>query len=148
METPSRTRLERTRDALELLDREHTLWIATDSGDGTAHLIPVSFVWDGARFTLGTAVQSPTGRNLRRTGRARVAVGHAHDVVIVEGAVTTVPADEIDPCLGDAFARVSHDPRRMPGYAYFQITPHLIQSWRSFAEYAGRTLMRDGVWLA
>ena len=147
MRPQSRSRTQRKHDALGLLERERTLWIATVRDDQAAHLIPLAFVWDGITITIGTAVESPTGRSLNRTGRARVAVGHAHDLVIVEGPVTTVPPTRIDPALADKFARVSLDPRNMPGYAYFQLTPNLVQAWRSFAEYRGRTLMRDGRWL-
>ncbi len=33
-------------------------------------------------------------------------------------------------------------------YAYFRIVPGQVQAWREVNELAGRTLMRDGGWLA
>jgi hypothetical protein len=32
-------------------------------------------------------------------------------------------------------------------YAYFVVTPVLLQSWREANELKGRTLMRDGGWV-
>jgi nitroimidazol reductase NimA-like FMN-containing flavoprotein (pyridoxamine 5'-phosphate oxidase superfamily) len=83
--------------------------------DGTPHLIPVSFVWDGERITIGTAENSTTVRNLRRTPVARTAIGHHFDVVLIDGSVDFTSPEEIDTPTAEAFALVAHDPRHMPG---------------------------------
>ena len=45
-------------------------------------------------------------------------------------------------------ARHNWDPRDEPQeYSYLLLTPRRIQSWREANELAGRTIMRDGVWL-
>ncbi len=51
--------------------------------------------------------------------------------------------------LWDGVGVVGWDPRKEPGdYAYFRIVPGQVQAWREVNELAGRTLMRDGGWLA
>jgi hypothetical protein len=50
----------------------------------------------------------------------------------------------------DAFAaKHGWDPRQETrDYAYFRIVPGRVQAWREVNELPGRTLMRDGGWLA
>jgi hypothetical protein len=45
-------------------------------------------------------------------------------------------------------AHVEWDPRgEGPSYAAYVLTPVRVQAWREGNELAGRTRMRDGVWL-
>lgn len=68
---------------------------------GSPYLVPSSFLWDG-RHVLAA---SPTGRNLRATGRVRLGIGPTRDLVLTEGTVVQVPvAREIPDQVGDAFA--------------------------------------------
>ncbi len=39
------------------------------------------------------------------------------------------------------------DPRRGTGYVFLVLRPVRVQAWREANEIAGRTLMRDGIWL-
>jgi len=50
----------------------------------------------------------------------------------------------------DAFAaKNGWDPRGENGdYAYFRVVADRVQAWREANELPGRTLMRDGEWLA
>lgn len=139
---------QRKADTLGLLAKEAQLWLGTAAVDGTPHLIPVSFVWDGERITMGTAENSTTVRNLRRTPVARTAIGHHFDVVLIDGSVDFTSPDEIDTPTAEAFALVAHDPRHMPGYLYLRLTPRRVLAWRSFAERPGAQIMTDGRWLA
>ncbi len=109
-------------------------------------MLPLSFLWDGAGIIVATRRSSVTGRNLSRGGRVRVGVGQLRDVTMIDGTVELVDDEQVK----DAFA-VKHgwDPREETGdYAYFRIVPDPMQAWREVNELPGRTLMRDGDWLA
>ena len=142
---PPRSTAKRRDHALAQLADQHELWLATGSQAGP-HLIPVCYVWDGRLITMATFEHSPTVANVRATGTARVAIGHHADVLMIDGTVALVPVAGISAELGDAFARVSHDPRTTPGFVYLSFTPERVQVWNGFHEYAGRTVMRGGAW--
>ncbi len=148
MTDAGRDTAQRTADTLELLAKESQLWLSTAAADGTPHLIPMSFVWDGERMTMGTAERSATVRNLRSRPVARAAVGHHFDVVLVDGSVDIIAPEEIDPPTADAFALVASDPRQLPGYLYLRLTPRRVLAWRSFPERPGAEIMTGGRWLA
>ncbi|HET8628734.1 MAG TPA: pyridoxamine 5'-phosphate oxidase family protein [Thermomicrobiales bacterium] len=140
---------QRKADVLAKLREDVDLWVASATAGGDAYLIPLSFYWDGAALVMATPAGSRTTRNLRRTGRARVALGPTRDVVIVEGPVEFVAGDAVG-ALGDAHAAATgFDARREPQeYVYIRLTPARIQAWREANELAGREVMRDGRWLA
>jgi len=123
-------------------------WVASADRSGTPYLIPLCFVWDGSSFTLATGESSPTGRNLRESGRVRLAIGPTRDVVLVEGTVEAFTLETVPTEVADAFAArlwdARHDSTR---YAFFRVTPQRIQAWREENELVGRDLMRDGSWL-
>jgi len=131
------------------LESANKLWIATASADGSAHLVPFSFVWDGARITMATRHDNPAARNAARTGKARVALGNVDDVVLIDGSVKVAPPGDVDDALAERLSRVSAiDAKRLPGYVYLQLTPWRIQAWWSVSELGTPTIMRDGRWLA
>src|SRR5688572_6576528 len=71
-----RSTLQRRADALAKLRASRTdAWVATASERGAAHLVPLSFAWNGEQILLATEAASLTTRNLRAGGRARVALG-------------------------------------------------------------------------
>jgi hypothetical protein len=145
MNPPARTPEQRRKDTLRRFENDEDAWVAT-AGDGGPYLVPLSFLWDGATFVLATPSSSPTGRNLRDTGRVRLGIGPTRDVVMVEGVAEVL--GEVTDELGDAFAaRTGFEPRRLTGYAYYRVRPVRIQAWREANEIAGRDLMRDGHWL-
>jgi hypothetical protein len=150
MTPPPRPPGQRKRDALDRLERDVDAWVATaDPAGGTPYLVPLSFLWDGEALLIATPASSPTGRNLRSTGRARVGVGPTRDLVLIEGAVPApVAAAEIPDQVGDAFAaKAGFDPRQLTGYLYFRVVPRRLQAWREANELEGRDLMREGRWL-
>lgn len=112
-------------------------------------MVPLSFLWDGTTLLMATPSSSPTGRNLRATGRVRLGIGPTRDVVIIEGLSEAMPAAEIPEDVGDAFAaKTGFDPRRLTTpYHYFRIRPRRIQAWREANELEGRELMCDGHWI-
>jgi len=147
MAAPARTLEQRMRDALHRLEHDEDAWVATADA-GTPHLVPLSFLWDGAVLLLATPESTPTGRNLRPTGGVRLGIGPTRDLLIVEGTADALTPAEISEEEGDAFAaKAGFDPRERPGYAYFRVRPRRIQAWREANEIEGRTLMRDGAWI-
>ncbi|MFF1356515.1 pyridoxamine 5'-phosphate oxidase family protein [Streptomyces sp. NPDC058297] len=148
---PARTTKQRKQDTLDRLERDEDVWVATaDREDATPYLVPLSFRWDGSTLLLATPAASPTGRNLRTTGRARLGVGPTRDVVMIEGTVQTLTAAGLPDDVGNAFAeKTGFDPRRQTSeYLYFRVTPQRVQAWREANELAGRELMREGEWIA
>src|SRR5262249_45412551 len=124
-------------------------WVAT-AGDVAPYLVPLSFLWDGATLLIATPTASPTGRNLRATGRIRLGLGATRDVVLVEGTVEATPAGDIPDDSGDAFAiKTGFAPRELstPSH-YFRVRPRRVQAWREVNELDDRDLMRDGRWMA
>jgi hypothetical protein len=145
---PTRSKAERHAHVLHRLESEDKLWIATAAVDGSAHLVPFSFVWDGERISMATAQDNPAARNAARTGKARLALGNIHDIVLIDGAISVIPLQALDDSLAERLSRVSAiDARQAPGYVYLQLTPVRIQAWWSAAELAQPTIMRQGRWL-
>lgn len=140
---------ERTRDARARFESDVDCWVAS-AGEGGPFLTPLSYLWDGEGFWLGTPTGSPTGRNLAGSGLVRLGFGATRDVVLVDGTVTATAATEIAASTGDAFAeRTGFDPRAEPNpYTYFRVRPVRVLAWREANELRGRELMRDGEWLA
>ncbi|MFF1766522.1 pyridoxamine 5'-phosphate oxidase family protein [Streptomyces sp. NPDC058249] len=150
MAAPARTLKQRKQDTLDRLENDEDAWVSTAGDDGgTPYLIPLSFLWNGTTLLLATPAASPTGRNLRATGKARLGIGPTRDVVIVEGTVRALEPAELPAGVGDAFAKkTGFDPRELTtAYLYFSVTPQRVQAWREANEIAGRDLMRDGEWL-
>jgi hypothetical protein len=145
---PARTRSQRRVDTLAKLNREVDLWVASADEAGAAHLVPLSYYWDGAALTIATPRASRTATNLVRAAWARVALGPTRDVVIVEGPVQAIPIGA-DTTLESAHAQATgFDPRTLAEeYVYLRVTPHNIQAWREANELENRQLMRHGEWL-
>ncbi|MFH8369499.1 pyridoxamine 5'-phosphate oxidase family protein [Streptomyces sp. NPDC018031] len=146
---PPRGLEERLRDTRTRLESDVDLWVATSGASDGAHLVPLSFLWDGTAILISTPRASITGRNLLADGRVRLSLGPTRDVVIVDGTAEPVDIADLGPETGDAFAaRTGFDPRELDGrYQYFSIRPRRIQAWREANELRGRDLMRDGRWL-
>jgi Pyridoxamine 5'-phosphate oxidase len=144
---PARPRSQRRADVLAKLRSEVDLWVASADEAGRAHLIPLSYYWDGSTVTIATPRASRTATNLLRAGRARVALGPTRDVVIIEGPVEAIPTGT-DPRLEEAHAQAcGFSPTPDEEWVYLQIAPRNIQAWREANELEGRQLMRRGKWL-
>ncbi|HET7095683.1 MAG TPA: pyridoxamine 5'-phosphate oxidase family protein [Thermomicrobiales bacterium] len=148
--TAPRSPQQRKQDALDRLERDVDGWVATaDAIGGVPYLVPLSFLWDGETLLVATPAASPTGRNLRANGYARVGLGETRDVVLIEGIAEALALADVAPEVGDAFAvKTGFDPRTLTTpYRYFRIRPRRIQVWRETDELAGREVMRGGRWL-
>ena len=149
---PPRSAEERKADALAKLTARHAdLWMASASSGGSAHLVPLSFAWDGEHVIIATDSSSVTARNIGDSGRARLALGGTRDVVAVDVLlVECIHVAEAPRQLADRYAmQADWDPRSADGvYVYFLLRPDRIQVWGEENEIADRTVMRGGAWLA
>jgi general stress protein 26 len=139
---------ERREAAREHLRSHSNLWLATASDGRGPHLIPASFWWDGSRLTTATFEGSRTLKNVRAQPKVRVSLGSTGDVLMIDATAVIVDLADIDAAAAEGYARASgNDPRTNPDFVYIQLTPERMQVWRGRSEFAGRTVMRGGVWL-
>ncbi len=124
------------------------LWLATASDGRGPHLIPLSYWWDGSRLTTATLKNSRTVKNIRVQPKVRASIGSPGDVLMIDARAAIVSSAGIGTEAAEGYARVSgNEPRLDPSFAYIQLTPERVQVWSGVAEFTGRTVMLDGVWL-
>lgn len=146
---PARDRATRKTDALrQLTAHAADGWVATASVDGRPHLVPLSLAWVDERIVIALEAASLTARNIASAGVVRLGVGQTRDVVLIDASLeATHGVDEVE-AIGQAYASQSDwEPRGLAGYVFLVLRPTRIQSWREVNEFAGRWLMKDGVWL-
>ena len=152
MTESARSGPQRKADAITKLEAMGAdVWVATASLTGMAHLVPLSYAWDGTCVVLAAEANALTVRNVRSSGRARLGFGPTRDVLIIDGDLERL-LDASDGAA-DAIARTYADqaawnPRREAGpYAFILLRPRRVQAWREANELSGKVLMRDGEWL-
>jgi hypothetical protein len=142
---------ERKADALAKLTAVGAnLWVASASPTGAVHVIPVTHTWNGSQVVLATGPRSRTVANAGANPRVRLALGETRDVVTIDAVlVEAVPASEAPAALAEGYAaQAGWDPRTDAGaYVYLLFAPERIQAWREAEDLAGRTIMRNGVWV-
>ncbi|MFZ0217559.1 MAG: pyridoxamine 5'-phosphate oxidase family protein [Candidatus Dormiibacterota bacterium] len=149
--TEGRSVEKRTADVREALAAGHDGWLATASASGRPHLIAVSCWWDGTQVVMTTVGSSRSARNLAATRQARLALGSADDVVMVDVELGhEVPVNDAPAGVAEGFATgVGWDPREIgPEWVFLTLRPNRIQAYRGYDELAGRDVMRNGAWLA
>jgi hypothetical protein len=135
----------RKQDTLERFDKDVDAWVSTAALDGTPYLMPLSFLWSDSTLLLSTTRTNPTARNLIANPLVQLTLGEVRDVIHVTGTVAVV---EVSDAEGKAFAtKAGFDPRPLPHYAFFRVTPTKIQAWREVEELKDRVLLQDGRWL-
>lgn len=143
---------ERKADALAKLTAENAnVWVASASPTGAVHLVPVSHTWNGKQIVLATEPGSRTVANITANPRVRLALGDTRDVVMVDAVLAeTVPQSKAPVALAEGYAtQAGWDPRTDSGdYVYLVLGLERIQVWREAEDLAGRTVMRDGAWVA
>ena len=78
----------------EALERQTVVWVSSVRPDGTPHLLPLWFVWDGDSSLVFSKPHAQKVRNVRSAPRVMVAVGDpgpAWDVELVEGVADLLP---------------------------------------------------------
>ena len=127
----------------QFLSIERTCRVATVNGDGSPHVTPLWFVWDGESLWLTSITRSQRWENLRRDGRVAVVVDGGDEFMELRGVDlngVATPVGEV-PRTGEAngeleiperlFAdkysggRVGYDGR----HAWLRIRPDKIVSW-------------------
>jgi hypothetical protein len=129
------------RDAF--LRGERTCRVASVGADGSPHVTPLWFVWDGASLWLTSIVQSQRFTDLCRDNRVSVVVDAGHDFLELRGVelrgrvevIGEVPrTGETNAELGtperlfaDKYAggQMRHDGR----HGWLRITPEKMVSW-------------------
>ncbi|HSK52283.1 MAG TPA: pyridoxamine 5'-phosphate oxidase family protein [Clostridia bacterium] len=84
------------------LAREEVVWLSTVRPDGTPHLVPIWFTWDGTALLVLSKPHAQKVRNLRANPVAMLALGEPEedfDVALVEARVELVdgPLTELPP---------------------------------------------------
>jgi PPOX class probable F420-dependent enzyme len=77
------------RRVLPMLGEERVVWLSTVRPDGSPHLVPTWFLWDGDALLVWSKPNAVKVRNLRANPRLMVAVGDPHadfNVGLVEAA--------------------------------------------------------------
>jgi general stress protein 26 len=139
---------QRTRDVLARLAGETDVWVASADAGGTPYLVPLWFVRHDEDLWLATRPATPTARNLRAVGRARVALGDTLDVVLVDGDAEVLTSSQVPGAAADAFVeKTGWDPREDPReYVWIRVRPRSIEARDGEHEMRDRWVMRDGVW--
>jgi hypothetical protein len=151
-----RTREQRRADTLAKLSAPAMdVWVATAAaeagGIASSHLVPLSLAWIDERVVLATEADSVTVRNIISQRRARLGLGPTRDVVMIDAELEQAYGpDEVPDDLAPQYAmQADWDPRKSADRMRFLVLrPLRTQAWREVNELPGRTLMRDGAWIA
>jgi len=73
-------------DAVQRLETERNLWVASARPDGRPHLVPVWFVYQAEKFYFCIQPESVKARNLSRNPRVVLALEGGSSPVICEGS--------------------------------------------------------------
>lgn len=145
-----RSAAQRKSDAVEKLSNDQDVWVATADDSGIAHLVPLSLCWHEGMVIVAVEARSRTARNASASGQARLALGPSRDVVMIDAQASVVTRQDAGLAITGSYReRTGWEPGSDGGeWVYVLLRPVRIQVWRDVAEIAGRTVMRDGAWLA
>jgi PPOX class probable F420-dependent enzyme len=80
---------------VRLLDAEPVVWLSTVRPDGTPHLVPIWFSWDGESILIASKPHARKVQNLRANPRVMLALGEPDDdfdVGLLEGVAEVLDA--------------------------------------------------------
>jgi hypothetical protein len=145
-----RSTAQRKSDAIEKLNKDQDVWVATADDRGIAHLVPLSLCWHDGIIVVAVETRSRTARNASVSGQARLALGPTRDVVMIDAKASVVARQDAGPAIvGSYRERTGWEPGSDGGdWVYVLLKPIRIQVWRDVEEIADRTVMSDGTWLA
>jgi hypothetical protein len=145
-----RTTEQRKADAISRLEGDMDVWVATADIHEHAHLVPLSLCWHNAEVLVATEARSRTAQNAKSSGQARLALGLTRDVVMIDASASVIDSNSADPTITNAYReRTGWDPGGESGdWVFLLLRPRSVQVWREVDEMVGRTVMRDGNWLA
>ncbi len=141
---------QRKSDAIEKLENDEDVWVATGDDRGVPHLVPLSLCWHDGMVVVAVEARSRTARNAAASGRVRLALGPTRDVVMINAEASAVACRDAAPAIAGSYReRTGWQPGADGGdWVFLLLRPVTIQAWRNVAEITGRTVMRDGAWLA
>jgi PPOX class probable F420-dependent enzyme len=129
-----------------LLRSESTVWLSTVSAEGTPHLVPIWFSWDGDRLFIASKPHAKKVRNLRANPRLMIALGEPDDdfdVGLVEADAELPDATTADLLPPDHLAKYARQMRQMgidpAEYVETYSQPILIRPTR-FLPWHGRSV--------
>jgi Pyridoxamine 5'-phosphate oxidase len=140
---------QRKSDAIDKLEKDEDVWVATADAAGIAHLVPLSLCWHDGKVIVAVESRSRTARNASASGQARLALGPSRDVVMIDAAATVVARSTVAPEIAGAYHdRTGWQPGAHGGdWVFILLQPTTMQVWREVNEIADRTVMRNGTWL-
>jgi hypothetical protein len=144
-----RSAAQRKSDAIEKLNKDQDVWVATATDRGIAHLVPLSLCWHDDMVVVAVEARSRTARDATASGQARLALGPSRDVVMIDAKASVVAREDAGPAITGSYReRTGWEPGSDGGdWVYVLLKPTRIQVWRDVEEIAGRTVMTDGTWL-
>lgn len=150
MSTTPRTQAQRRSDTIARLEQHGSAWLAT-AGTREPRLIAVTATWTGEEVVIATRTGSPTARNLVESRRAMLALGSGDDAILVTvELIEAIPATADPGPVGRGFIdRAGWSPAdEGPDWAWYRLRPTRIEAYRGYGELPGRTILRDGRWVA
>lgn len=112
--------------------------VATVGADGTPHVVPLWFVWNGGALFLNSTLGNPTVENMLRTGTAAAVIDDGDEYeelrgVVLRGRVDrlgdTAPSD-VERAWSDKYMGGAEVPyRRWRNRTWFRLTPVRTASW-------------------
>jgi hypothetical protein len=141
---------QRKSDAIEKLQKDEDVWVATADDRGIAHLVPLSLFWHDGMVVVAVEARSRTARNASASGQARLALGPTRDVVMIDAQASVVAREDAGPAIAGSYReRTGWEPGSDGGnWVYVFLKPTRIQVWRDDEEIAAGPVMKDGTWLA
>jgi len=82
-----------------LLESEPVVWLSTVRPDGTPHIVPIWFSWDGASLLIASKPHAKKVANLRANPRVMLALGEPDedfDVGLLEGVAEVLDGTAAD----------------------------------------------------
>lgn len=144
-----RSTAERVTHAKAMLREGGDAWVATAPAVGAPHLVILSAAWDEAAGDVVFCTEARS-RTVEGVGEARVGLGSTRDVLLLHGTLTLAGSVDDDDATADLFtAATGWDPRGdAREWVFLRFHPTRALAWREADEIAGRTIMKDGDWLA
>ncbi len=99
-----------------LLRTEASVWLSTVAPDGSPHLVPIWFSWDGERLFIASKPQARKVRNLRENPRLMLALGEPDedfDVGLIEAEAELPDTTTADLLPTDHVAKYARLMRQM-----------------------------------
>jgi PPOX class probable F420-dependent enzyme len=132
---------------LLLLADERVVWLSTVRPDGTPHIVPAWFLWDGEALVVCSKPEAAKIRNLLANPRLMVALGDPEDdfaVGLIEAEARVLPDAPVpDAFLAKYAAELAHGPVdattfRATFTCAIRITPTRFLAWHGRGDGAAR----------